>query len=159
MTPTLTADTGQEKDMLGQTVVVIGGSSGIGLETARLARAHGADVVLAARDPNRLRDAAEQVDARSTASFDATDPDRVEQFFEGLPEPIDHVLVTGSGPYYSTLAEMDFAKAQRDVVGRILGRSRSPAPAPPGCDRPAPCCSSAAPAAAKRASVSRSSRR
>ena len=34
-----------------QTVVVIGGSAGIGLETARRARAEGADVILAARDP------------------------------------------------------------------------------------------------------------
>jgi len=121
MSATVGADTGQQQDMVGQTVVLIGGSSGIGLETARLARAHGAEVILAARDPDRLRDAAEQVAARSTASFDATDPASVERFFAGLPEPIDHVLVTGSGPYYSTLAEMDFAKAQRDVVGRIVG--------------------------------------
>ena len=41
-------------ELAGQSVVVIGGSSGIGLETARRARA-GADVILAARDPERLR--------------------------------------------------------------------------------------------------------
>jgi NAD(P)-dependent dehydrogenase (short-subunit alcohol dehydrogenase family) len=60
---TAASDTGHPQDLLGQTVVVIGGSAGIGLETARLARAHGADVTLAARDPDRLRDAADQVDA------------------------------------------------------------------------------------------------
>jgi NAD(P)-dependent dehydrogenase (short-subunit alcohol dehydrogenase family) len=38
-------------DLTGQTVVVIGGSAGIGLETARLARAAGADVILTGRDP------------------------------------------------------------------------------------------------------------
>jgi NAD(P)-dependent dehydrogenase (short-subunit alcohol dehydrogenase family) len=43
------------QDLLGQTVVVIGGSAGIGLETARLARAQGAQVILAARDPERLQ--------------------------------------------------------------------------------------------------------
>src|SRR5215472_6677065 len=42
-----------ERDLLGQTVVVIGGSSGIGLETARLARARGADIILTARNPDR----------------------------------------------------------------------------------------------------------
>src|SRR4030095_2257935 len=42
-------------ELAGQTVVVIGGSSGIGLETARRARAEGADVILTARDPERLR--------------------------------------------------------------------------------------------------------
>ena len=43
-----------ERDLRGQTVVVIGGSSGIGLETARLARAKGADIILTARNPDRL---------------------------------------------------------------------------------------------------------
>jgi short-subunit dehydrogenase len=42
-----------ERDLPGQTVV-IGGSSGIGLETARLARAKGADIILTARNPDRL---------------------------------------------------------------------------------------------------------
>src|SRR5262245_33938645 len=41
--PPLTQQVAQ--DLVGQTVVVIGGSSGIGLETARLARAHGAEVI------------------------------------------------------------------------------------------------------------------
>ena len=117
---TLASDMGQPQDLLGQTVVVIGGSAGIGLETARLARAHGADVVLTARDPDRLRDAAEQVDARSTAAFDVNDLARLEQFFEDLPGPIDHVMVTGPGPYYSSLTDMDFAAARRDVGGRIV---------------------------------------
>jgi NAD(P)-dependent dehydrogenase (short-subunit alcohol dehydrogenase family) len=106
--------------LLGQTVVVIGGSSGIGLETARLARAHGADVVLVARDPDRLRAAADDVGALSTAAFDVTDLTSVEQFFEHLPGPIDHIMVTGPGPYYSPLKDMDFAEARRDIDNRIL---------------------------------------
>ncbi|HEY7043000.1 MAG TPA: SDR family NAD(P)-dependent oxidoreductase, partial [Nocardioidaceae bacterium] len=42
----------------GQTVVVIGGSSGIGRATARLARTEGADVVITGRDHGRLEEAA-----------------------------------------------------------------------------------------------------
>ena len=64
---------GREPELLGQTVVLIGGSAGIGLETARRARAEGADVVLTGRDPERLERAARDVDARSTAAFDARD--------------------------------------------------------------------------------------
>jgi NAD(P)-dependent dehydrogenase (short-subunit alcohol dehydrogenase family) len=45
---------------------------------------------------------------------------RLEQFFEDLPGPIDHVMVTGPGPHYSSLADMDFAAARRDVGGRIV---------------------------------------
>ena len=53
----------REPDLLGQTVVVIGGSAGIGLETARRARAEGADVILTGRDPERLARAAAEVGA------------------------------------------------------------------------------------------------
>ncbi len=97
-----------EPELVGQTVVVIGGSAGIGLETARRARSQGADVVLTGRNPERLEQAAVDVDARSTAAFDATDPAALEGFFEELPGSIDHVMVTGPGPRYApSLLEMD----------------------------------------------------
>ena len=62
-----------EPELAGQTVVVIGGSSGIGLETARRARAEGADVVLTGRNAERLEHAARELDALSSAAFDATE--------------------------------------------------------------------------------------
>ena len=116
------AATRREPELLGQTVVVIGGSAGIGLETARRARAEGADVVLTGRNPDRLERAAEEVGARSTAAFDATDPAALKRFFEGLPDPIDHVIVTGPGPSYVPLLEMD-AEQVRDALGNhvVLG--------------------------------------
>ena len=88
----------REPELLGQTVVCIGGSAGIGLETARRARAEGADVVLTGRNPDRLKAAAADVGAHQTAAFDATDPAALQDFFAGLPAPIDHVLVTAGGP-------------------------------------------------------------
>jgi NAD(P)-dependent dehydrogenase (short-subunit alcohol dehydrogenase family) len=105
----------REPELLGQTVVLIGGSAGIGLETARRARAEGADVILTGRNPERLEQAAREVEALRTAAFDATDPPALERFFQGLPERIDHVMVTAGGPYYAPLAEMDFAEASRTV--------------------------------------------
>jgi NAD(P)-dependent dehydrogenase (short-subunit alcohol dehydrogenase family) len=107
-------------ELLGQTVVVIGGSAGIGLETARRARAEGADVILTARDPGRLERAAEEVGARSTAAFDATDPEPLERFFDELPSPIDHVMLTAGAPYYAALAEIDFAQALRSLDQELL---------------------------------------
>jgi NAD(P)-dependent dehydrogenase (short-subunit alcohol dehydrogenase family) len=104
----------------GQAVVLIGGSAGIGLETARLARVEGADVILVGRDPDHLKQAAAEVDARTTAAFDATDPERLEQFFGELPGPIDHVLVTAGGNYYARLADLDFAQARRLIDEHLL---------------------------------------
>jgi NAD(P)-dependent dehydrogenase (short-subunit alcohol dehydrogenase family) len=110
----------REPELLGQTVVVIGGSAGIGLETARRARAEGAEVILTGRDRERLERAATEVGASSVAAFDATDFERLGTFFDGLPTPIDHVLVTGPGPYYAPLAEFDLEAARRDFEAHIL---------------------------------------
>jgi NAD(P)-dependent dehydrogenase (short-subunit alcohol dehydrogenase family) len=104
----------------GQTVVVIGGSAGIGLETARLARSEGADVILTARDPEKLERAADELGAAATAAFDITDSGRLERFFRDLSGPVDHVLVTGPGPYYAPLEELDFEDALRDLDGALL---------------------------------------
>jgi NAD(P)-dependent dehydrogenase (short-subunit alcohol dehydrogenase family) len=97
----------------GQTVVVIGGSAGIGLETARLARAEGAEVILTGRDPERLKNAAADVGAAGSAAFDANDSAALEAFFAGLDGSIDHVMVTAGGPYYAALEDMDFDEARR----------------------------------------------
>jgi NAD(P)-dependent dehydrogenase (short-subunit alcohol dehydrogenase family) len=100
-------------ELRGQTVVVIGGSAGIGLETARRARAEGADVILAGRNPDRLTKAASELGALSTSTLDANDSDALEAFFAHLDGPIDHVMVTAGGPYYAPLAEMDFDEGRR----------------------------------------------
>ena len=107
------------RDLLGQTVTVIGGSSGIGLETARLARAQGAGIILTARDPDRLHSVGLELGA-SIAAFDATDFGRLGRFFAALPAPIDHLLVTGPGPSCGPLAEFDLDAARRDVDAHLL---------------------------------------
>jgi NAD(P)-dependent dehydrogenase (short-subunit alcohol dehydrogenase family) len=108
-----------EQDLLGQTILVIGGSSGIGLQTARLARAQGADIILTARNPDRLHRAGLELEA-SIAAFDATDSGRLGRFFDALPAPIDHLLVTGPGPYHAPLAQFDLDAARRHVDARLL---------------------------------------
>ena len=105
--------------LAGQTVVAIGGSAGIGLETARRARAAGAEVIVTGRNPERLERAAAEVGAKSSAAFDATDPAALDRFFRELPGQIDHVMVTGPGPYYAPLAELDRDRAHRDFDDHI----------------------------------------
>jgi NAD(P)-dependent dehydrogenase (short-subunit alcohol dehydrogenase family) len=103
----------------GQTLVVIGGSAGIGLETARLARDEGAELIITARNPERLERVGRELGA-SVAAFDASDFDRLERFLDELSNPIDHVLLTGSGPYYAPLAEFDIDEARRDVDTHLM---------------------------------------
>jgi NAD(P)-dependent dehydrogenase (short-subunit alcohol dehydrogenase family) len=108
-----------EPDLHGQTVLVIGGSSGIGLATARLARANGALVILTARDPDRLHRVGRELGA-SIAAFDATDFDRLGRFFDALPAPVDHLLVTGPGPSSAPLAAFELEAGRRELEARLL---------------------------------------
>jgi NAD(P)-dependent dehydrogenase (short-subunit alcohol dehydrogenase family) len=109
----------REAQLAGQTLVVIGGSAGIGLETARRAREQGADVIITARDPDRLQRVGLELGA-SIAAFDATDFGKLDKFFDELPRPIDHVLVTGPGPYYAPLQQFEVEEARRDVDAHLL---------------------------------------
>ena len=109
----------REQELVGQTVVLIGGSAGIGLETARRARGEGAEVVLTGRNPERLEAAAAEVGATSTAAFDANDSDALKRFFDGPPDRIDHVLVTASGPTYASLFEMDAAQVKEALGNHV----------------------------------------
>ena len=125
---TTNAPTAREPELLGQTVVLIGGSAGIGLETARRARTEGAEVVLVGRDRERVERAALDVDARSTAAFDANDAAALKRFFDSLPDPIDHVLITAGGPHYVPLLEMTaddvhHALGSHVVLGLEVARS------------------------------------
>ena len=110
----------REPALRGQTLVVIGGSAGIGLETARRARAEGADVILTARNEQRLKHAADQVSARTIAAFDARDPASVERFLMDLPTVIDHVMVTAGRPNYVAPFEVGFEEARAAVSEHML---------------------------------------
>jgi NAD(P)-dependent dehydrogenase (short-subunit alcohol dehydrogenase family) len=108
-----------EPQLAGSTVLVIGGSGGMGLETARLAHEEGADLILTARNADRLQQAGLELGA-SIAAFDVTDFDRLQTFFDELRTPIDHVFVTGPGPYYAPLEDFELEKARRDIDAHLL---------------------------------------
>ncbi len=117
---TRSAPTQREPELVGQTVVVIGGSSGIGLETARRARADGADVILAGRDSDALQRAALELDALSASAFDANDPAELERFFAALPNVIDHVMVTAGRPHYGRLIDAESDGLRHALGDRLL---------------------------------------
>jgi len=106
--------------LLGQTVVVIGGSSGIGLKTARNARMEGAEVVITARNPERLEKATRELGAVTSAAFDASDPHLLGRFFDSLPDPVDHVMVAGGGPRYTRPLEMQPEESRLAFSERLV---------------------------------------
>jgi NAD(P)-dependent dehydrogenase (short-subunit alcohol dehydrogenase family) len=91
----------REMSLTGKKVVVVGGSSGIGLATAELAKSEGAAVIIASRNAARLDAIAARLNATAIAA-DVTNDESVENLFRRAG-PVDHVVITAAqlrtGPF------------------------------------------------------------
>ena len=86
----MTREGSEDRQLTGQTVVVLGGSSGIGLETARRVHREGAAVILTAREPERLHRIGLELGA-SISAFDLADNERLASFFANLPGRLEEM--------------------------------------------------------------------
>lgn len=102
-------------------VVIIGGSSGIGLATAKLAARFGARVTITGRDAGKLREAATSIgrDVR-TAVGDVGSPDDMRRAFEGL-ERVDHVFIAAGKVTLGTILEGDLGAFRQQIDERVFG--------------------------------------
>lgn len=105
-----------------QNVVIIGGSSGIGFATAKLAKHNGAKVTIAARSEEKLLRASEALGGVRTVVADVASETDVKQVFEGL-ERVDHVFVPGGSlaGHVSGIIETPMKDLERPIVERIWG--------------------------------------
>jgi len=91
----------------GKKVVVVGGSSGIGLSTADLVKAEGAEVIIASRNADRLNAVAAKMGVTAIPA-DVTSDESVVDLFRACG-PVDHVVVTAaqlrSGPFKTVSME------------------------------------------------------
>jgi len=98
-------------------VVVVGGTSGMGLGTARLAAELGAGVVAAGRRPLVEREPLEGV---THARVDTTDEASVQTLFDEVGE-LDHLFVSSSPGSPGPLLEQDLTSARSFIDGKLLG--------------------------------------
>ncbi|MDO7836344.1 SDR family oxidoreductase [Sphingobium sp. HBC34] len=79
--------------LTGKRIVVVGGTSGIGLATAHAASAAGAQVTVIGRDPARLSQLAKDNPGWRVACADITDADAIETIFADEAR-IDHLFIS-----------------------------------------------------------------
>jgi NAD(P)-dependent dehydrogenase (short-subunit alcohol dehydrogenase family) len=112
--------------LAGQHVVIIGGSSGMGLATAVACAAEGARVTVAGRDTARLGQAVARIGRAADARrLDITVEADVAAFFEGI-DPIDHLVVSAHASSVVTgaiasLADMSVAAARAFMETKFWG--------------------------------------
>lgn len=103
-------------------VVIIGGSSGIGLESAKQLIAHGAEVIIASRSEDKLRNAKEQLGDRATDyTLDTTQEQQVQSFFEKIGQ-FDHLVVSAAETSGGSFLQTDTAQARKLFENKFWGQ-------------------------------------
>src|SRR5690625_55132 len=103
-------------------IVIIGGSSGIGLESAKLAVEQGAEVVIAGRTEEKLQKAKAEIDSKiTTYSLDFTQEENVKNFFDEIGE-LDSLVVTAGIATYGNFIETSTSQDRQLFDGKFWGQ-------------------------------------
>lgn len=106
-------------------LLIIGGSSGIGLATAQQATAAGAQTIVAGRSESKLRDAVASISGDVTAyPVDLTDDASVKSLFEKVGA-LDYLVLTGPAPTFGHFLELDTEQVHQEFEGKFWGQYRA----------------------------------
>src|SRR5258708_22041436 len=108
--------------LAGKKVVVVGGSSGIGLATAELATREGAEVIIASRNADRLNAVAGTLGAKAIPA-DVTSDKSVEDLFSSCGT-VDHVVVTAAQLRTGPFKTVAMADVRATMEGKFWGAWR-----------------------------------
>jgi len=103
-------------------VVVVGGTHGIGLELARRYADAGREVVVTGRDPGRTASAAADVGGKvSWAAFDLAQPHTIAEALAEVPGPIRYLALVAIDRDTNTVTDYDIDKALYLVTLKLVG--------------------------------------
>jgi NAD(P)-dependent dehydrogenase (short-subunit alcohol dehydrogenase family) len=106
----------------GQKIVVIGGSSGMGLATAIAAAAEGAHVIIASRSEEKLRHAKARIQGSvETRTVNIMDEGSVKNLFDDL-DRFDHLTTPGNEAVMGPFLELDTRTAQLAFDSKFWGQ-------------------------------------
>lgn len=118
-----TNEQGRGPGIEGQRVIVVGGSSGLGLGIARACLSQGARAILMGRSADRLERARRELAALgevATFAGDVAEEAAVARLFDATG-PVDHVVMTAADLAYRPVRELDLRAAERIVAVKLLG--------------------------------------
>lgn len=102
-------------------VVVVGGTSGIGLEVGRLYAERGEEVVVTGRDAGRARAAAGELGGRALGlALDLTRPGEIGAALGGIGE-VRHLVLAAIDRDENSVREYDVERALRLVTLKLVG--------------------------------------
>lgn len=106
-------------------IVIIGGSSGIGLAVATQAVAAGAKVVVAGRTEAKLQAVGDRLGlSAETYRVDITDDASTKTLFEKMGA-LDHLVITGPAPQFGHFLELDTIQVRQEFEGKFWGQYRA----------------------------------
>jgi len=105
----------------GQRVVVVGGSSGMGLGCVEAAAAQGAEVIMVSRNQEKLDAAVAGVSGNvASVAVNIKDEEQVEQFFSNLGS-VDHLVITASSTAMAPFVKMESGVAKNFFDTKFWG--------------------------------------
>lgn len=110
-----------DSGLLDSRVLVIGGTSGIGLATARRAAGSGANVTIASRSPDKVDAARAEIGERASGRcLDMRDADAVLHFFAD-EAPFDHIVVSGADLVLGSVSNLALGDAYEAMRSKFWG--------------------------------------
>ena len=107
--------------MSSRTILIVGGTSGIGLELAKDVLAHGDEVVITGRDDENCRAIAEGLGpGASSIALDISEPESIAGQLAGLGR-IHGLVLAAIERDANTIREYDIARARRLVTLKLVG--------------------------------------
>ena len=106
-------------------VVIIGGSSGIGLATAKMAATAGAKVIIAGRTGSKLKVAKTEIgNDVDTYRVDLTEEASIKELFDKVGS-FDHLVITGPAPQFGHFLELNIERVHQEFEGKFWGQYRA----------------------------------